>query len=333
MQNNYSEFPSCALQNLNQLKSIYFSDQNIESVNINDMELDSLSKVDLRNNKISNFSISNINNNNNIQLILDNNKISYLNISGVNRISYLHVKENRLAEINHGIFHNSHSTLVYLELSYNSLDDDIWNVLEGVTSLETLKLKQNRLQSVSPSVITHLSKLSHLDLSHNYITSLTDVLFRSGKMTTILFNSNKLVNLPANLVDDINTFRDNHYCTLDISNNMMDNIKLIMPSTSTRLTLNLGQNELTVIHFKTNVKEIESLNISSNRLVTLPETLPKAKSYFISNNHLITTNVLKHLTTTKDATQIEMDDIDFCVIHLNITILQTYNFRKLLHSV
>ncbi|CAG2196291.1 unnamed protein product [Mytilus edulis] len=278
MQRNlFREFPSCALKNMNHLKSIDFSYQNIESVIINDIELDSLSKIEMRQNKIISFSISNINNNNDITIVLDNNKISYLNISGVNCIKHLQVIENQLAEINHDIFHNSHATLVYLELSYNALNDDVWNVLEGVTSLETLKLKQNRLQTVSPSVITRLSKLVHLDLSHNYIKLLTDVLLRSGKMKTVLFNSNKLVNFPPNLIHDKITFRDSYHCTLDISNNMLNNIQLNMPSTSARLTLNLGQNELTTIQFNTNDREIESLNISSNRLVTLPETLLKAK--------------------------------------------------------
>ncbi|CAC5418644.1 unnamed protein product [Mytilus coruscus] len=260
-------------------------------------------------------------------MVLDSNNIFYLNISGVNRIRYLYVKKKtQLTEINHGIFLNSHSTLVSLELSYNALDDDVWNVLVGVTSLRILKLKQNRLQIVSPSVLTRLSELDFLDLSHNYISSLTDVLLRSGKMSYVLFNSNKLVNFQPNLIHDTYTFRDNSYCKLDISYNMMDSFELNMPTTSTRLTLNLGQIELTDIHFKTNDRGIESLNISSNRLVTLSETLPKAKRYIISNNPLTTTNVLKYLTTTmKDATQIEMDDIDFLCNrseHYNYTNLQ-----------
>ncbi|CAC5379275.1 unnamed protein product [Mytilus coruscus] len=311
--NLFQEFPSCALKNLNQLKYIYFSSQNIESVNINDLESNYLTLIDLRQNKISNFSISNIKNIDNIQILLDNNEITYLNISRVNRIYSLSAKENQITEINHGIFYNSHSTLVSLDLSYNAIDDEVWNVLEGVTLLNTLKLRHNRLQTVSPSVITRLSELYFLDLSHNYISSLTDVFLRSGKMRYVLLNSNKLVNFPSNLIDDTNTFGDNVYCTLDISNNMIDNFQLNIPTTCARLTLNLGKNELTAIHIKRNNDKTSDLfNISSNRMVTLPETLPKANRYIISNNPLNATNVLKHLTTTmKDATQIEMDHINF----------------------
>ncbi|XP_071171066.1 leucine-rich repeat and death domain-containing protein 1-like [Mytilus edulis] len=337
MQGNlFREFPSCALKNMNRLETIYFSYQNIESVNIIDLELNSLKYITLRRNKISNFSISNINNYNDIQILLDYNKISYLNISGVNRISYLHGKENQISEINHGIFHSSHSNLVYLDLSYNALNDDVWNVLEGVASLKTLKLKQNKLHTVRPSVLNRLSALYELDLSNNYITSFADVLLRSGTMRNVLLNSNTLLNFPSNVIDDTKTFGSNYDCTIDISNNRMDNIKLDIPTTCTRFTLNLGQNELTAIHFKTNDKEIESLNISSNRLVTLPTTLPKAKRYIISNNPLMTTNVLKHLTTTmKDATQIDMDNINFLCnrsehydfTNLQLTTVSTFSLR------
>ncbi|CAG2253160.1 LRFN5 [Mytilus edulis] len=180
--NLFREFPACALKNLHQLRYIYFSSQNIESVNINDLVLNSLQMIDLRQNKISNFSISNINNINRIQIHLENNDITYLNISRVNRIHTLSVQKNQLVEVHQNIFQNSHSTLVNLDLSYNYLDDEVWKVFEGITAVTTLKLKQNRLQTVSPSVITRLSELHHLDLSHNYITSLTDVLLRSEKL-------------------------------------------------------------------------------------------------------------------------------------------------------
>ncbi|CAC5418645.1 unnamed protein product [Mytilus coruscus] len=313
MANNlFREFPACALKNLNQLKYILFSNQNIESVNINDLESNHLTQIDLRQNKISNFSISNINNFKNIQIFLDNNEITYLNISRVNRIQYLSVRNNKLKVIYRGIFQNSRSVLQHLKLSYNGLDDDVWDVLDDVWSLRTLELKQNGIQTVSPSVITRLSELYYLDLSHNYITSLTDILLRSGKMSTFFLNSNKLVEFPSNVIDDTNTFGNNYYCKLDISNNMMDNIQLNIPTTCTKLTLNLAQNELTAIHFKNNDNTIDLLNISNNRLVTLPETLPKANRYILSNNPLNTTNVLKHLTTTmKEALQIEMDNMNF----------------------
>lgn len=39
--NLFREFPACALKNLHQLRYIYFSYQNIESVNINDLVLNS----------------------------------------------------------------------------------------------------------------------------------------------------------------------------------------------------------------------------------------------------------------------------------------------------
>ncbi|CAG2253166.1 unnamed protein product [Mytilus edulis] len=226
--NLFREFPSCVLKNLNQLERIYFSSQNIESANIDDLELNSLKYITLRQNKISNFSISNINNYNDIQILLDFNKISYLNISGVNRISHLQGKVNKISKINHGIFHSSHSNLVYLELSYNALDDDVWNVLEGVTSLKTLKLKQNKLHTVRPSVLNRLSALNELDLSHNYITSFADVLLRSGTMLNVLLNSNTLLNFPSNVIDDTNTFGSIYDCTIDISNNRLDNIKLLI---------------------------------------------------------------------------------------------------------
>ncbi|CAG2192956.1 unnamed protein product [Mytilus edulis] len=306
------EFPSCALRNLNQLQHLYFSNQNIESVKIDELELKSLTYINLSKNKISNLSISNINNINNIQIKLDYNEITYLNISKVDRIHTITVTKNHLVAINYRIFQNSHLTLTYLDLSYNNLDDEVWKVLEGTKTLGTLRLKQNKLQTVSPFVINRLSNLIELDLSHNYITSLSDALFRSGKMTTILFNSNKLVNFPTDLVHDTNTFRDNSDCKLDISNNMLGNIHLTIPATNARLALNLGQNKLTAINLYSNNRELRALNISSNRLVTLPESLPKANLYIISSNPLNTTNVLKHLTTMmKDATEIDMDDIGF----------------------
>ncbi|CAC5375251.1 unnamed protein product [Mytilus coruscus] len=93
-------------------------------------------------------------------------------------------------------------------------------------------------------------------------------------MTTVLFNENKLVKFPANIIQDTNTFKVDSYCTLGISNNMMGNLQLNIKAIH---ELYLGHNEFTVIHFKNSDNLIGLLNISSNRLVTLPETLPKAK--------------------------------------------------------
>ncbi|CAC5418649.1 unnamed protein product [Mytilus coruscus] len=332
--NMFREFPSCAFENLNQLESILFRYQNLESVNINDLQLNSLTDIDLTRNEISSFSIYNISNNKNIRILLDENKISFLNISKVNRIRYLRVKENQLTKIYGRIFQYSRSTLEYLDLSYNALDDDVWNVLEGVTTLKTLKLQHNRFQTVSRSVFSHLSELYYLDLSHNYI-SVTDFLIRSGKITVMLFNSNKLVSFPTNLFDNTISFEDTYHCTLDISNNMMDIFQLYIPTSLRRLALNLGQNQLTAIDFE-NHNKIYFLNISSNHLTSLPATLPIADRYIISDNPLNTKNVLKHLTTTmKDATQIEMDNINFLCnrsehydfTHLQFSKMNTFSLR------
>lgn len=316
MDNNlFREFPSCAFKHLNRLERIHFRNQNLESVNMKDLQLYSLIDIDFTKNRISNFSIFNINNINDMRISLDENKISFLNISRVSRIQFLSAKNNRLTTIYVGIFQNSHSTLEYLDLSYNALDDDLWMALEGVTAIGKLKLAQNKLQTVNPYVISRLSELNYLDLSYNYISSLTDVLLRSGKMTIVLFNSNKLVNMPPNLIDGTKTFSDAYDCILDISSNMIDNLHFNIPIRPRGLRINFGHNALTAIHFKNYAEQsinINNINMSNNCLVNLPETLPKSKLYAISNNPLNTTNVLHHLTTTmKEATYIEMDNINF----------------------
>lgn len=210
-QNLFREFPSCAFENLKHLESMEFRYQNLEYVHIHYLQLYSLTEIDFTRNQISRLSISNINYNKNIRILLDENKISFLNISKVYRIQHLRVKENQLTKIHSRIFQYSHSTLEYLDLSYNALDDDVWNVLKGVTTLNTLKLQHNRFQTVSPSVFSHLSELYYIDLSHNYISSLTDFLIRSGKITFVLFNSNKLASFPTNLFDNTINLDDTYH--------------------------------------------------------------------------------------------------------------------------
>jgi Leucine-rich repeat (LRR) protein len=88
-------------------------------------------------------------------------------------------------------------TLISLSLNGNQLRD-ITAVLEGLLSLQILKLSQNQLH-VLPFDATWPEHLIHIDLSQNQLIDIPDGMCRLRKLETLDLSKNQITRLPSSL--------------------------------------------------------------------------------------------------------------------------------------
>uniref|UniRef100_A0A1I7XQP0 LRRCT domain-containing protein n=1 Tax=Heterorhabditis bacteriophora TaxID=37862 RepID=A0A1I7XQP0_HETBA len=119
----------------------------------------------------------------------------FFNASFCGRLCHLDLSSNKLLSLSNNVF-SKLKTLKTLILTGNEvqLSPDCFN---GLSSLETLSLSENRLAYLPPSVFRHLKGLKNLDLSFN-----------------------KLLSMPASILSTIPSLR-----SLDLRQNLLSNLK------------------------------------------------------------------------------------------------------------
>ncbi|XP_043281813.1 chaoptin [Venturia canescens] len=220
----------------------------------------------------------------------------------------LNVSFNAIATIN---LHTSINNLTTLDLGYNNLTQLPASAFAGMPNLRTLDLRNNELTSVEPGTfaLAHLETLNlrdnrlealrkqsfngaqslqQLDLSKNEIGQLSNQQFRNLKILRILnLSKNRIRTLPRNV------FEGTRIEILDLSGNKIS----IVPSSSflelgyTLRDLNMGENSIDRVDstaFPTS--QLTALNLARNRLTILPDnsfvSLGKLLSLNISHNYL-----------------------------------------------
>uniref|UniRef100_H3BC58 Oligodendrocyte myelin glycoprotein n=2 Tax=Latimeria chalumnae TaxID=7897 RepID=H3BC58_LATCH len=148
-----------------------------------------------------------------------------------------------------------------------------------------------------------LDNITLLNLSHNYITDLNNVLSRFSNLRKIDVSNNLLTSLPCNLPKalwEIHASKNNirllekndtayqwNLKVLDVSNNMIERAVLIKNTLTSLKVLNLSQNKLWTV--PTNMPYyMETVDLSNNFLVQiLPGTLvrlPYLENLYLHNN-------------------------------------------------
>uniref|UniRef100_A0A8C8VFL8 Tsukushi n=1 Tax=Pelusios castaneus TaxID=367368 RepID=A0A8C8VFL8_9SAUR len=136
----------------------------------------------------------------------------------------------------------------YLDLSSNKLETLNESMLTGpgYTTLVSLDLSYNKIAEVSSTTFSRLRYLESLDLSHNSLTVLPDDCFSNSPLGDVDLSNNHLLDITINVFASKGQAKP---INLDLSNNRI--------STITR-------------HYDKNIPNIQSLNLSGNRLKTVP---------------------------------------------------------------
>ncbi|XP_014236581.1 chaoptin-like [Trichogramma pretiosum] len=215
------------------------------------------------------------------------NSISQLNpgISTIN-LTRLDLGFNNISQLSSDVFANT-PNLKIINLQNNRMTS-IEPGTFALTSLDTLNLRDNRLESLRKQSFNGLNVLQQLDLSGNQLSQLTNEQFRHLRNLRVLnLSRNKLRSLTRDV------FTGTRLEILDVSGNKFT----VIPSTPlldvgyTLRSIDLSENfidHLDSTSFPT--AQLTYLNLARNRIQILPDNsfvmLSKLLSLNISQNHL-----------------------------------------------
>ncbi|XP_012254156.2 leucine-rich repeat protein soc-2 homolog [Athalia rosae] len=221
----------------------------------------------------------------------------------LNNLKVLNLSENYIENIPDEAFDHLQS-LEELDLSKNNLTTLTNRVLERVTNIELLDLSSNRISELDPA-INLLTRLIHLDLSHNNLENLPNGSLKTlTELRHLDLSFNKIVSLGEDNLSHLNNLtslllNNNHLVYLSPHElpvsiehlNVGYNMISAIPNTLVNLKiLEVYYNEIRELDAETfGFSEIESLNISGNKLTSYPDLkLKKLNVLDLSFNQLPT---------------------------------------------
>jgi Leucine-rich repeat (LRR) protein len=213
-----------------------------------------------------------------IQILdLRENQITESSLSILNDLANLraiYLADNRIRELKHGIFNhlinlqtlfltNNQLTedslaglanlpkLRMLELSGNQIKVLLPNNFKGLSGLTSLYISHNQMREIRTGAFKELSVLSRLDLGVNQLTMLSPNIF-SGCTTLSYINlsGNQLTNLPKDIFNEItNVYTGNNRLNfLDLSNNRLSTLpEGVFENTTGLLQIKLGGNQFVTL--------------------------------------------------------------------------------------
>ncbi|XP_023597653.1 PH domain leucine-rich repeat-containing protein phosphatase 2 isoform X2 [Trichechus manatus latirostris] len=314
--NHFSQIPEVYVK-LTTLEKVVMAGNRLEVLNLGVLNrMSHIKHVDLRMNRLKTVIIENLEGNKYItHMDLRDNKLTDLDLSSLCSLEQLHCERNQLRELTlsgfslRTLYANSNrltvvnvypvpSLLTSLELSRNLLEcvpdwaceakkieilDVSYNLLTEVSmrilsslSLRKLMVGHNHVQNL-PVLMEHIP-LEVLDIQHNLLTRLPDTLFSKAlNLRYLNASANRLESLPS-------------ACTGEESLSMLQLLYL----TSNLLTdecipVLVGHPHLRILHLANNqlqtfpasklnkLEQLEELNLSGNKLKTIPTTIANCK--------------------------------------------------------
>jgi Leucine-rich repeat (LRR) protein len=158
--------------------------------------------------------------------------------------------------------------LTTLNLSYNKLSNDCFEVISQIPTLRDLKLGNNCLQGCLPASIAQLKNLEILDLQRNLLASLPEAI--------VELESLRVLNLTENQLRTLNFDVLQHLPLTDISA-AKNKLSGVLISTDVQelknlQVLNVINNTLTAISSSTiGLPVLHQLSFSANRITELPD--------------------------------------------------------------
>lgn len=244
------------LQNVSKLEAIQWSassvgDRHMQTLLAKDSFL-RLTSLDLSDNRLSQIKRSTLVNVNRLQhLNLSGNHLSELLpvdvFDDLDSLNTLVLSNNEFRVIpgdeTRSVF-NKLTSLTYLNMANNSINDLLRCTFNGLTNLRELNMSKNELYVIPFQVFKPLSSVELLDLSHNRLVLFLDNFF--------IFNKElRTLNLSDNIVEKLtkqSVFGLTHLHTLDLSINQLATIdRNAFESLDSLQYLSLRNNQLTIL--------------------------------------------------------------------------------------
>jgi len=292
--NQIEEIELNSFENLNNLKQLNIQSNRVKV--IQDKLLGDKTKLETLNlyqNNIESIGTISLNTLHSLKtLYLFSNKIK--SIAFGNFIHLLSLKELKLDKNEIGSF-AAHTfvgleKLDFLDLSANKIKRLVNKAFEGLKVLTNLKLELNDINQIEPDVFAGLANLTHLTLDSNQIFTLKNVQF-----------SENLVDLYVryNFISNLSEIYSPSLKSLYLSSNRIQEINLVshLPNLE---RLDLSQNRLISLNEKSfsELNNLKYLNLSWNKL-----DFESEKSFFRGQNNLeqldISFNQIKYLNTNR----------------------------------
>ncbi|XP_030685520.1 PH domain leucine-rich repeat-containing protein phosphatase 2 isoform X2 [Nomascus leucogenys] len=247
--NNFSQIPE-VYEKLTMLDRVVMAGNCLEVLNLGVLNrMNHIKHVDLRMNHLKTMLTENLEGNKHITHVdLRDNQLTDLDLSSLCSLEQLHCERNQLRELTLSGF-----SLRTLYASSNKLT--AVNVYPVPSLLTSLDLSRNLLECV-PDWACEAKKIEVLDVSYNLLTEVPVRILSSLSLRKLMLGHNHVQNLPT-LVEHIPLE------VLDLQHNAL-----------TRLPDTLFSKALNKLN---KLEQLEELNLSGNKLKTIPTTIANCK--------------------------------------------------------
>uniref|UniRef100_A0A8C6CLU3 PH domain leucine-rich repeat-containing protein phosphatase 2 n=1 Tax=Moschus moschiferus TaxID=68415 RepID=A0A8C6CLU3_MOSMO len=247
--NNFSQIPE-VYEKLTMLDKVFMAGNRVELLNLGVLNrMSHVKHVDLRMNRLKNMIIENLEGNKYItHMDLRDNQLTDLDLSSLCNLEQLHCERNQLRELTLSGF-----SLRTLYANSNRLTTV--NVYPVPSLLTSLELSRNLLECV-PDWACEAKKIEILDVSYNLLTEVPMRILSSLSLRKLMVGHNHVQSLPT-LVEHIPLE------VLDVQHNLL-----------TRLPDTLFSKALNKLN---KLEQLEELNLSGNKLKTIPTTIANCK--------------------------------------------------------
>ncbi|XP_041644457.1 PH domain leucine-rich repeat-containing protein phosphatase 2 [Cheilinus undulatus] len=303
--NRVESLDLCALARMSHLKNVDLRLNGLRCVKTENLEaVSQVTQLDLRDNRLDSLDLSSICNLE--TLYCQRNQLGTLTLSGFT-LRMLSASSNRLTTVN---IYPVPNQLTHMDLSQNLLEylqdwvcdcrkiemlDVTHNLLSELPSrlLNSLSLRKllagnNRLQRV-PDLLDHIP-LEVLDLQHNKLAELPESLFyKALNLKHLNVSANALENIPpsSQSEESLSTLQE-LYLT---GNNLNENCGAVLVGHQNLRILHIAYNQLLSFPASklSKLELLEELNLSGNKLKTIPSTVSSCKrlhTLIAHSNHI-----------------------------------------------
>ncbi|XP_020797130.2 PH domain leucine-rich repeat-containing protein phosphatase 2 [Boleophthalmus pectinirostris] len=312
----------CTLSRINHLKNIDLRLNGLRYVKSDSLEaVSQVTQMDLRDNHLTSLDLSSVSN---LEILhCQRNQLGMLTLSGFT-LRMLNASSNRLTTIS---IYPVPNLLTHLDLSQNLLEylpdwvcdcrkiemvDVARNLLSELPSrlLSSLSLRKllvgnNHLLRV-PDLLDHIP-LESLDLQHNKISSLPESLFcKALNLKYLNLSANALENIPScsQSEESLSTLQE-LYLT---GNNLNENCGFVLVGHQNLRVLHIGYNQL--LSFPpsklSKLEFLEELNLSGNKLKTIPSTVSSCKKLHTLIAHSNDINVFPEILSLPEIKLVDL---------------------------
>ena len=229
-----------------------------------------------------------------VELNLNENRIFHFPadfLGNNSRMQTLQLAYNIVGFLPNGIFSVMDSVL-FLNLNGMELNDDIWRLLEYLTSLKILRLSDNNIKSFDTGVMRNLNQLQILEISDNIINEIPNRTFVNQMEM-------RLLNMTKNNITSIER---------DSFKGMQRLFKL-----------DLSRNKISEVHSEalSDLNSLFLLNFSRNRIKILPKLPISLEFLDLRKNEIISLDKNNPLLGLKNLKELNLEYNNISFIPIN----------------